>query len=92
MKIISVPNETWEQEFTCERCTTVFVAEPDDLDYDSWKVSGYHFTGTAVCEMRLYVFCPSCNVRSRVDEESVPVLIMDSIKKTYREKHANLGR
>jgi len=86
MKIIKVPDQTWEQQFTCFRCVTVFLANQDDLDYDSWKVSGYHFTGTAVCEMKLHVACPSCNHLSPVAEDDIPILLMDRIKKEYEER------
>lgn len=74
MKILSLPkpHSDWHQEHVC-MCGTHFEFNLDDLDYAEWKVSGYHFDGTAVCEWRLTVNCPGCGNTFHVKDNWVPV-------------------
>lgn len=83
MKIISVPDSTWQKRLTCERCKTVYEADQDDLDYEQWKTSGYWFNDTAVTEMHYSVKCPSCNVWEWIDDKEIPVLLRDKLRNEY---------
>lgn len=60
MKDITVPNYSdWVYPFRCDKCGTEAIGDANDLHTASFKVSGYHFAGTAVCEDKFYFLCPN---------------------------------
>ena len=85
MKIIFTPASDWSAQLVCPRCTAIFEADENDLQYSQWKTSGHWFDGSAVTEMRFTVDCPVCDKGvARVSDESIPVLIQDRMKRESR--------
>lgn len=60
MKIIQEPPIPPPVQKTCKKCSTVVEVEEVDWETDCFKVSGYHFDGTAVSKDLRYVYCPYC--------------------------------
>jgi hypothetical protein len=52
---------SWSKTTQHEACRITLKIELADVHRAAFKVSGYHFAGTAVCEERFYVHCPDCN-------------------------------
>lgn len=70
--------EGWSLDWLCENCGAICRSYADDLEADEFKVSGHHFTGTAVCERKLYLICPTCKKVQFLDQvelETVPYLL-----------------
>ena len=93
MKILKTPDSSWSSEkLVCQRCSTVFEADEEDLDYDLWKTSGYWFNNSAVTEMRFCVKCPMCDDSwVRIDENDIPILLRDKLIADRRKKRAERG-
>ena len=53
--------EKWKDRLRCGHCKTRFEVVAADIEKDKFKVSGYHFNGTAVIKLRFYALCPVCN-------------------------------
>ena len=85
MEILEAPSREWSHKFKCGRCKTKFLADQDDLKFEGFKVSGYHFTGTAVIEDKLFVECPTDGQLSFVKEDDVPVVLRDELVKKLQE-------
>ena len=61
MKVLEKgPQPKWPRKVKCKRCKAKLELALEDVDYDSWKVSGYHFNGTAVSEWKYTFRCPEC--------------------------------
>lgn len=85
MEILDTPSREWSAELTCPRCSTKVRADQDDLEFEGFKVSGYHFAGTAVIEDRYFVECPTDKKCIWVDEDTVPVILRDELHKKLQE-------
>ena len=44
----------------CKHCGTLVEAQHEDILVDGFKMSGYHFNGTATSEDLPYLCCPAC--------------------------------
>jgi hypothetical protein len=72
MKMLHPPPKPKPIHTDCPKCKCVLEIEHDDWEVDSFKVSGYHFDGTAVCKDRWYVNCVNCEqiiFKDRIEEE-----------------------
>jgi len=70
---------------TCGRCKTEILANEDDLQFEGFKTSGYHFAGTAVIEDKYFVECPTDHQCLWVDEKDIPVVLQDELHKRLQE-------
>jgi hypothetical protein len=64
----------WTLSFTCVKCQTESRASRYDLEADEFKVSGYFFDGTDVCERKLYVTCPACSQPYMLNSDEVALV------------------
>ena len=78
--------ERWPLKYTCPHCKSNLIAQLSDLDYDSWKVSGYHFDGSAVCKMMYTVHCPACGANGVIDEDIIPLAERRRLQSEYHER------
>lgn len=77
--VLSAPQaEDWSCELECGRCETRLAVRGDALQATLFKVSGYHFAGTAVSATRCFVPCPSCAKDVLVPSDvTVPYLVVE---------------
>lgn len=81
MKILIQPETKWKKCFDCPVCDTRFEANQDDVDYDEFKISGYFFDDSAVCEGQWFVTCPTCsNIIFVSAAYELPYLVKRKIK------------
>lgn len=85
MEILEQPTRDWVYQLTCDRCKTKIRVNQDDLQLEGFKVSGYHFTGTAVIEDKFFVECPTDGHALFVTDTVVPVVLKDELHKKLRE-------
>jgi len=85
MEIINPPSREWSRRFTCGRCKTEILANEDDLQLEGFKISGYHFAGTAVIEDKFFVECPTDKQCLWVKEKEIPVVVRDELVKKLQE-------
>lgn len=67
-KLVSKPEKVWFVRVKCRGgCRYVYDYFEHDLWKDSFKISGNHFDGTAVCKEKIYVKCANCEKVHFVD-------------------------
>lgn len=59
-ELVAKPKSEWSVEIECRSCGYTYKYEARDVWVDSFKVSGYHFDGSAVCKDKAYVKCGNC--------------------------------
>ena len=65
----------WPRNVDCTKCKSTLRVDLNDLSLDSWKISGHHFDGSAVCQDLITFECPVCGTRANgntVDPDEVP--------------------
>jgi hypothetical protein len=81
--------EIWPLDVNCAKCQSDLKIELTDLRYGGWKVSGYHFDGTAVIKY-LYTFrCPCCGTEANgneVDPHAIPDEVRQTLQTAERER------
>lgn len=78
----------WPLRKVCAGCGSGLRIELSDLSFSSWKVSGYHFCGTAECEWKYTFACPVCGVEANgneVPEDTVPLDTRTILKTAYND-------
>lgn len=85
MKILKRPsNQNWPKKIECAKCRALLEIDLNDLDYDSWVVSGYHFDGSAVSKWKYTFKCMACGHwanGNEISEDEIPLEHRDNIKK-----------
>lgn len=74
-RILHRPSHQWSHENECDKCKSVTLYDHDDLDYDRFKISGYWFDDSAVCEDRYFLECPVCSHYAFIAPEDVPEVL-----------------
>ena len=69
MKILSNTRDNWPKEKACSKCASSLEVSVDDVEYAEWKISGYHFDGSAKCEWRYSWDCPVCATHNWLNQE-----------------------
>lgn len=75
----------WEYKTKCDQCKSKVWFYMEDLERDSWKVSGYHFDGTAVCKDLYSAICPTCENRIFIPDEHVWPKIRRRVKQLGKD-------
>lgn len=80
MKIIKpgLDLDTWITKTKCEICESEITITATDVLTAKFKVSGYHFDGSAVSEQCWYVDCPACDAYIFLTD--LPVLVQRQAK------------
>jgi transcription elongation factor Elf1 len=60
VKILQNNFQGWPRTCDCARCGSTLEVELEDVNYDEWKVSGYHFDGSAVSKWMYTFKCAAC--------------------------------
>jgi len=91
---------SWPREVTCTGCNAGLRIDLDDLEFGRWKVNGYHFDGSAVCEGKYTFRCPVCGRQANGNEvsaEEIPYnhrvrIVVAAIEKHERDGYGRYGR
>lgn len=74
----------WPLTVKCRGCKSKLCVALSDLRHGSWKVSGHHFDGSAVCEDKYTFSCPVCGLEANgneVAEDRVPLETRKALQK-----------
>jgi hypothetical protein len=83
--------DAWPIQRVCasEACHSTLLIDLEDLEYSRWKVSGYHFAGTAVIEGKYTFECGACGLvanGNEVDEALIPLNHQQRLQREYRAR------
>lgn len=76
MKVVTnALSDLWPQVIACAGCSSRLEVTLDDVRRSGWKISGYHFDGSAECEDRWTVRCPVCGheAKNMFPDAMIPV-------------------
>lgn len=74
--------DDWSAGIRCRRCDAVYSFTGEDLEIDGFKISGYFFTGTAVCVDKAFIECPSCKRCDVFERSTLPSWLWTRLPKS----------
>lgn len=83
-EILSKPSADWKAVLDCSKCGTTARYTEDDLQYDTFKMSGYDFNDTADWQGHYFVQCPTCTYCLLIDRSQVT-----EVMRLYLISHGN---
>lgn len=84
-KVINRKSPHFHRIITCEKCESKTQYNKNDLERDRFKISGYHFDGTAVCESRYFLTCPVCKKYEFIPDNNISEVVKIFVRENGKD-------